>query len=197
MAKALRFQLGGTEFDAVPVKVERKKLYGWSEVVATDRTGAVCTTAYLSPDDALVIPSGALKQGTVDSQGRWVDKAALVACDADGNQLAVHPSSFDATIELGTTAADEEFLDHDWDSIYQLDNPALAAAIGDKIYRFPFSYRGGTSLGEAFLLASREGLFLFTGAPQEFPLVGLAEETVIDEDDDTQDDLDDLDFGMF
>ena len=65
MAKELTFTLGGTDYAAAPVKLERKKIYGWTDLVATTKDGEVCTSAYLSPDDALIIPSGGLKQGTV------------------------------------------------------------------------------------------------------------------------------------
>ena len=74
MAKELMFKLGGTDYGAAPVKLERKKIYGWTDIVATDKDGNVCGSAYLSPDDALVIPSGGLQQATVDSEGRWVKK---------------------------------------------------------------------------------------------------------------------------
>ena len=72
MAKELTFKLAGTDYAAAPVKLERKKIYGWTDTVATDRNGNVCSSAYLSPDDALIIPSGGLKQATVDESGRWV-----------------------------------------------------------------------------------------------------------------------------
>lgn len=199
MAKELLFQLGETEYSAAPVKLERKKVYGWSDIVATDKHGETCVAAYLSPDDSLVIPPGALKQATVDSEGRWVDKTSLVPYGEDGQPLRAYPSSFDAPITLSRTVSDEEFLDHDWESIYQINNPELAAAIGNKIYAFDFSYRGGTNHNDGFLLAGKEGLFLFSGDAQEFPLVGLEEETVIDDADDTatEEDIDDLDFSMF
>jgi hypothetical protein len=61
------------------VKLERKKIYGWTNIVATDRSGEECGSAYLAPDDALIIPSGGLKQGTVDSDGRWIEKSELTA----------------------------------------------------------------------------------------------------------------------
>lgn len=50
MAKELTFSLAGTEYASAPVKLERKKIYGWSDLVATDKVGEVCGTAYLSPD---------------------------------------------------------------------------------------------------------------------------------------------------
>lgn len=39
MAKELVFKLAGTDYGAAPVKLERKKIYGWTDVVATDRNG--------------------------------------------------------------------------------------------------------------------------------------------------------------
>lgn len=47
MAKELRFSLSGTEYASAPVKLERKKIYGWSDLVATDKSGEVCGSAYL------------------------------------------------------------------------------------------------------------------------------------------------------
>ena len=81
MAKELVFSIGGNLYGSAPVKLERKKLYGWSSLVATDKQNTPCISAYLSPDDALLIPSGAYKQGTVDDEGLWVEKSDLKACD--------------------------------------------------------------------------------------------------------------------
>ena len=193
------FRLAGSEYGAAPVKLERKKIYGWTDTVATDRNGDVCNSAYLSPDDALVIPSGGLKQAVVDDDGRWVEKSALVAYSEDGSEvLPVLPSSFDAPIELKVKATAEEFLDNDWESVYQLVNPDLAAAVGDDIYKFDFCYRGGTNHNDAYLMATPAGLFLFAGDKQEFPLVSLAEETTIDDTEEpVEEEIDELDFSMF
>ena len=199
MAKELMFKLAGTEYGAAPVKLERKKIYGWTDTVATDRNGDVCNSAYLSPDDALVIPSGGLKQAVVDDGGRWVEKSELVAYSEDGSKvLPVLPSSFDAPIELKEKATTEEFLDNDWESVYQLVNPDLATAVGDDIYKFDFCYRGGTNHNDAYLMATPAGLFLFAGDKQEFPLVSLAEETTIDDTEEpVEEEIDELDFSMF
>ena len=198
MARELTFKLTGTEYAAAPVKLERKKIYGWTSLVATDRDGGVCESAYLSPDDSLIIPSGGLKQAIVDSDGRWVERSALTAYDEDGEkELPIFSSSFDGLIELTEKAKPEEFLDNDWESVYQLVNPELAAAVGDDIYKFVFSYRGGTNPNDGFLLNTPGGLFLFAGDRQEFPLLSLAEETTIDEVEEPEEEsLDDLDFSM-
>ena len=198
MPKELIFKLSGTDYAAAPVKLERKKIYGWTTLVATDKEGGVCDSAYLSPDDSLIIPSGGLKQATVDSEGHWVDKNDLKAYSEDGEQeLPVLPSSFDAPIDLAQKATVEEFLDNDWESVYQLDNPELAFAIGNDIFKFDFCYRGGTNHNDGYLLNTPGGLFLFAGDKQEFPLLTLAEEAAIDETEEVDEEsIDELDFSM-
>ena len=198
MAKDLIFKLAGGEYGAAPVKLERKKIYGWSDLVATDKAGEVCSSAYLSTDDALLIPASGYKQGTVDENGKWVEKGSLTACGEDGNPLTVYTSSFDAPIELKETVTAEEFLDNDWEAVYQLVNAELAAAVGNNIYKFEFFYRSGTNHNFGFLINTPGGLFLFAGDKQEFPLVSLVEQTVIDETEEEQEEeIDDLDFSMF
>ena len=199
MAKELIFKLSGADYGAAPVKLERKKIYGWTDIVATDRSGNVCGSAYLSPDDALIIPSGGLKQGTVSEDGRWVEKGELTAYSEDGQEvLPTYASSFDAPIELKQKATTEEFLDNDWESVYQLVNADLATAVGDDIYKFDFSYRGGTNHNDGYLINTPGGLFLFAGDKQEFSLVSLAEETTIDDTEEpVEEEIDELDFSMF
>lgn len=199
MAKELVFKLSGKDYNAAPVKLDRKKIYGWTDTIATDRSGDVCGSAYLSPDDALIIPSGGLKQGTVSADGRWIEKSELTAYSEDGTEvLPVLPSAFDAPIELKEKATVEQFLDNDWESVYQLDNADLAAVVGDDIYKFEFSYRGGTNHNDAYLVTTPAGLFLFAGDRQEFPLVSLAEEMTIDDTEEAEEEvIDELDFSMF
>ena len=199
MAKELQFKLNGTDYGAAPVKLERKKIYGWTNIVATDRSGEECGSAYLAPDDALIIPSGGLKQGTVDSDGRWIEKSELTAYSEDGSEvLPILPSSFDAPIELNQKATAEEFLDNDWEAVYQLVNADLAAAVGDDIYKFEFNYRASTNHNDGYLINTPGGLFLFAGDQQEFPLVALADETTIDDTEEpVEEGIDELDFSMF
>ena len=198
MAKELIFSLSGVEYFAAPTKLERKKLYGWSTLVATDKNGEVCTSAYLSPDDAMIIPSGGFKQGTIDQNGKWVDKSNLQAYDHNGNPLPTLPSSFDAPILLHEKVSIVEFLDNEWESVYQLCNPELATAVGQDIYRFPFNYRESVNKNDGYLLNTPSGLFLFAGDAQVFELVALADQTTIDEvEEETIEEIDELDFSMF
>lgn len=56
MAKPLQFLLNAETFDGVPVKLERSKLYGHVDTVATDAAGGVCISASLDSAGTLVIP---------------------------------------------------------------------------------------------------------------------------------------------
>ena len=197
MAAALKFSLNGTEYEAVPVKLERKKLYGWTDVVATDAAGNVCTTAQVDPDGELIVPPGAVKSGILDEDGAWVERSELVAVDADGKELPIVPSSFGQTIELKDKASDEEFLDHAWKSVYQLDNPDLASAVGKDIYSFTFNYRSDASPDDGYLLAADGKAFLFDGEKLEFEYIGIAEESALDDPaEEAPVEDDDLDFSM-
>lgn len=50
IAKDLIFNLAGVEYASVRVKLERKKVDGWSDIVATSKSGEVCQSAYLLSD---------------------------------------------------------------------------------------------------------------------------------------------------
>lgn len=197
MAAALKFELGGKEFEAVPVKLERKKLYGFTDVVATDADGTVCQAARVDPDGELLIPSGAVKSAILDEDGTWVERSELVAVDADGKELPIVPSSFGQVIKLSEKVDDETFLDHVWKSVYQLDNPELAAAVGKDVYSFVFNYRTDASPDDGYLVAVDGKLFLFDGEKISFDYIGIEEEGALDDPvEETPVEEDELDFSM-
>ena len=47
MARLVKFNIGTESFDAAINKLDRDKVYGWIESVATDSAGNVCLTASL------------------------------------------------------------------------------------------------------------------------------------------------------
>ena len=198
MASSLVFGLGGTTFEAVPVKLERGKLYGRTDVVATDAAGEVCQAARLDPDGSLIVPPGGVKLGTLTEDGKWVERSELKAVDADGKELPVVPSSFGQVIALTDEAGEEDFLDHAWTSVYQLGNRDLAAAVGDRIFQFPFNYRADPFPSDGFLLAANGLAYLFTGNRVAREFTGLAEEAALEEEapEEAAAEDEDLDFGM-
>lgn len=194
MANVLQLRIGGKSYDVLPVKVDRGKLYGFTEVKAVNVAGESCRAASLDPETSEIIPDGGVKLGMIDADGNWVDRSDLVAVDAEGNRLEVLPSSFDAPIELSEKATINEFLDHDWKSVYWLDNPDLAQRLGSDIYVFPFNYRADVNPNDGLLLASNGKAFLFVGEKTTFEFVGIGTEAVVEPEDGNSGD--ELDFSM-
>ena len=145
----------------------------------------------------MVIPSGGFKQGTVDKDGKWVEKSTLIAYGPDEQPLPTYPSSFDAPIVLDKKVSMEQFLDNEWESVYQLVNEELAAAIGQDIYVFEFNFRASTNHNDGYLMNTPGGLFLFAGDAEQFEWVALADQTTIDETEEVVEEIDELDFSMF
>ena len=197
MAAALKFELAGRQYEAVPVKLERRKLYGYTDVVATDGDGGVCQAARLDPDGSLIVPPGGVKAGLLSDGGLWMDRSELKAVDAGGNELPVVPSSFGQVIALDRKATEEEFLDHAWKSVYQLSDPGLAEAVGVDIFRFVFNYRADPCPEDGFLLAANGVAYLFSGERIVRDFVGLEEQTTLEEESPEEDaGEEELDFSM-
>ena len=200
MAKALNLTFGGTTYALAPTKVERKKLYGWTELRATDPDGAVCRQAGLDSNGVTIIPKGATKIGMLREDGKWMEKNELQAMHADGSMVEAVASSFDAPINLDHKVEAERLLDCIITSVYQLDGEGaeeFAKAIGTDIYTFPFSYRGGYETADGFLLTNGTTPFIFVGTEAQFEMIGLEEQVVLDEPDDEVEADDELDFSMF
>ncbi len=79
MAKALNLVLGGSKYALTPTKVERKKIYGWTELRATAPDNTVCRQAGLDSDGRTIVPKGATKMGMMTTNGQWMDKSELEA----------------------------------------------------------------------------------------------------------------------
>ena len=195
MAKVLQFINNSTLYEAEPVKIERKKIYGYKEISALDPSGNECRQCYLDASGTILIPPGAIKLSSLDEDGNTVERSEMILVDAKGNPPGNFPSSFDAPVMLEHTVSDEEFLDHLWKGVYQIDNSELAAAAGEKIYAFPFSYRGGHTCDEGFLLAENGVCFLFYGEKTDFPFLNAPDSGVLDDAEEKCDD-DDFDFDM-
>ena len=195
MAKVLQFMSANTLYEAEPVKIERKKIYGHKEISALDPNGNECRQCYLDASGTILIPPGAVKLSSLDEDGNTVERGEMILVDANGNPPENFPSSFDAPIMLAHTVSEEEFLDHLWKGVYQIDNSELAAAAGEKIYAFPFSYRGGHTCDEGFLLAANGVCFLFYGEKTDFPFLNAPDSGVLDDAEENCDD-DDFEFDM-
>ena len=204
MAKKMAFAVNGKEFSAEPIKIDRKKLYGWSEVHAFDDEGNECVLVSTDASGTVIIPKNGIGLGVMSSSGAWVERKTLRTVTADGSEAQMITSSYNMVVELSQKATEEEFLDCSITALYQMQEAGkeFVDAIGGDIYRFEYCYRDSYETSPAFLMSSEiEGnkeLFLYVGAQNLFEMIGLSEVAVADETENEEDEDDDeIDFSMF
>ena len=76
------------------------------------------------------------------------------------------------------------------------NSPDLVKAASSTFYTFPFSYTDSYEPGTGFLIENGGELFILVGEKQDFPLIGLEEQAVIDEETEEAESDEELDFGM-
>ncbi len=200
MPRKLTFTIKRRRYEASPVKIDRRKLYGWTEIVATDDAGSPCEVVSADQTGQLIIPRGGTAVGLLTPSGQWVERSELKAVDGDGKPAEVLPSSFDTEIALGKKVSAEEYLDHNITDFYALaDAPdGLVRAVGRDIYTFSYCYTSGCEGFPAFVLAADGGLFLLIGRRLRFETVGYDQPGFIDEEPDGEDtENEEVDFVMF
>lgn len=199
MAQQLAIRLKGSEFLALPIKVERRKLYGWTAMRATTPEGEICTLGGLSSDGTTIVAPGLTKSGMVNSDGCWLDRNETMAVNPDGTPARLIPSSFETGLDLGEKADMTELLDLNINAVYQISEgfSGLAEAVGDDIFRVNFLYKPSYEANQAFILATNEGVFLLAGTQGTYLPIGIEQEGVFDESPDDEDSEEDLDFNMF
>ncbi|WP_010249820.1 hypothetical protein [Acetivibrio cellulolyticus] len=204
MAKALVFKLNDKEYPFYPVKIERKKLYGWTETIALDDEGNECKLVSMDESGTVIIPKGSLGLGVLNNNFEWVDRSEIIAVDEGGNEIEPFPSSFSEPIELSIKVSPEELLNHSINAVYQLDEESVCDDLkkeisnGD-IFTFNFNYRDGYETKTAFLVESESKLFMLVGSPIEFTFIGLEEQGYIDELESEDEELSEelgIDFSM-
>ncbi len=197
MAKALNFKFQDHTFSANIEKVDRKKLYGYSQVEVKNEKGELCSLANVTSDGASILPSGCTGIVTVNADGHFVGRSELKVVDSEGKLLEKIPSVFDTEgIEL-TEAAIEDYLDLNVKSIYQLSflDETIKSSLGkSKVYSFKFNYRADYQQDDAYLINKEDDYFIVIGYKITFEYVGLAEQ--LDEAIVEEETTEELDFGM-
>jgi hypothetical protein len=206
MPRPLLLRKDGVDLPFQLVKLDRSKLYGTVEVEALDGQGRRCELATLATDGKTLLGRGDVASGFLSAEGSWLERAGLRPVGPEGEPIAPVPSSFAAPIDLVDEAGVEEYLAHNVKSVYHLTceadvGPLLAELGAGKIYRFPFSFRGGGLVADVgFLIANPDGdVFLAVGQPTMIHFIGLEPvpvgETEVEEAEADEAEAD-LDFGM-
>lgn len=197
MAKKAEFCINGQSFFASLQKVDRKKLYGWSDIEVKDSAGSHCKLAGLA-DGSIVLPSGSTSLIMVDEQGEEVDKSNLVGFDKDGIEVSLVSSIYDDKVLLRESTIDEYLL-LAVKSVYQLQMDETTKLFdGDKLFYFVFNYRADFEGDDAFLIKQGDTIFAVTGKIVETEFIGIneTEDEIVSPAESIEED-DDLDFAMF
>ena len=195
MGKSLNFKIENSLYSGIPVKIERKKLYGYSKTIVYDEEGMECETASLDEGASGLIPKGGLGLGILSPEGLWVERSTLKAVNESGKDAVLVSSSYDSVINLYKKVSAGDLMDHCITGFYELPFPGLANAIGQDIYNFDYCYRASYEASSAFVLASEGSVFMLIGYKAEFEALSLAEEAFLDEEDIEEDEDIDIDFA--
>jgi len=202
MARPLVLSLDGQEFPVTLVKIDREKLYGKVEIEAFDEKGREANLRVLAADGKTLIDKGGTALATVTDKGDSVDRTELVPINADGEKIEQVPSSFGQTNILKPATVQDYFLQI-VKSVY-LVGPHEDADIGslhdhlstDRMFTFPFSWRGGIDHDNAYLIGSGGEAFLVVGKQAEFQFIKLNQAAVLENEEEEDISADDLDFDL-
>ncbi len=202
MAKPLVLSLDGEEFPVKLAKIDRERLYGSVTVEAFDEHGDEVFLRVLAYDGKTIIDKGGTALATVTEQGDSIPRNRLIAVSSDGEELEPVPSSFSAP-NLLERATVEDYLSHTVKSVYALEAAEeseldhLRDSLSDgRIYKFPFSYRGGLEYDGAFLIGNKEGIFMIVGQPAVLKFLKLGQAVVLEPTEEQEVAADDLDFDL-
>jgi hypothetical protein len=195
MSKVLVFNFKGSVFSVSPLKIERKKLYGYNKTVVYDEDGMECETANLDEGASGLIPKGGIGLGILSPEGLWVDRSSLKTVNANGRDAQLVPSSYDSIISLTKKVSAQDLLDYCITGFYKLQASGLANALKSDIYTFEYCYRASYEPTTAFILTSEGNAFMLIGYKAVFEMLSLPEEAVIDEEINEEDD-EEIDFSM-
>jgi hypothetical protein len=183
--------------------VTRDDLYGFVDIETLDEQGRPCKSAKLAGDGKSIIQSGGTAIACLSASGEWLERKSLTAVDQDDKPITPVSSTFNAPVPLDQTASIDELLSHNITSVYQLSAEGDIAELvqslsAGKIFRFPFSYRGGLMADVAFLLVSADGTpFLLIGQSTKFECIGFDQPAAIeDETEGADEEEESLDFSM-
>ncbi len=202
MARPLILSLDGQEFPVTLVKIDREKLYGKVDIEAFDEKGREASLKILAADGKTLIDKGGTALATVTDKGDSIDRNDLVPVDADGKKIEQVPSSFNQTNVLKPATVEDYFMQV-VKSVY-IVGPHEGAEIrglmdnlsSDRIFTFPFSWRGGIEYDNAYLIGASGEAFIVVGKQAEFQFIKLNQAAVLESTEEEEISGDDLDFDL-
>ena len=200
MAKEINFQIAGKSFQGSITKVDRDKVYGWTEERYFEKDGTQCMWANLLSDGVTLIASGGSALKIISSSGTEISRSDLKAVLPNGDLATLQKSVYEGDVLLESGYDIDSLLNLEVKSVYQLsvtsDLEVLRAAlINNQILYFKFNYRTDYEADDAFVVSQGENYFIITGVIQDFEFSNLEKPSDIASIDETSENS--LDFNMF
>ena len=203
MARPLVLVLDGEEFSVSIKKIVRDQLYGSVDIEAFDEKGNPANLLVLAADGKTLLDKGGSALAMVDDKGNSIERKVLKPVDLEGKELEVVESSFSHPNALERAEVDD-YLSQIVKSIYVLDPTEdgdiqflLDHLSGGLIYRFNFSYRGGTEYDNAFIIGNGTDAFMIIGKTANLQFSRLNQAAVLDDTEEAPVSADDIDFDLF
>jgi hypothetical protein len=202
MPRPLILSVDGREFPVQIIKINREDLYGSVEIEAFDEKGKPAELLILAPDGKTLIGKGGTALATLDAKGNSISRTELNVVGPKGEELERVKSSFDHPNELRKADLDD-YLSMIVKSVYSIDGVEdesidhLTDLLSDgRIYRFPFSYRGGVEYDDAFVIGNGKDAFLVIGKQAVMQFAKLGQAAQLDPIEEEEVSADDLDFDL-
>lgn len=204
MPREITFKIEDKEYHVSPFKIDRRRLYGWTELIAIDDSGDPCNLLTADESGRHIIPMGGTGSGILDTRGRWVERSELKTVTEEGLPARLYESSFDTVNRLAKKVTPEQYLDYNIMDFYELRDPddELTELIGDDIYIFQYTYNDSYTPSPAFVMSAgdEKALFLLIGVKNIYEMLCFGDCDSIEEDHDDnmiEEASEDLDFSMF
>lgn len=202
MPRQMTFRIGKTDYSAVPVKIDRRKLYGWSELMADDDNGDPCNLLTADETGKNIIPLGGTGIGILSESGRWVERSELRTVDADGKPAKLYESSFSGVNVLSEKITPRQVLDYSITDFYLLSDepPEMAGAVGDDIYLFEYTYNDSYDPSPAFVMVAGGVPYMLAAVKNIYEWLCFGDCGMIEDEHDDRiidEGGEDIDFSMF
>mgnify|MGYP001375908877 CR=1 FL=1 len=201
MARTANLVLENTTITVEFVKVDRRKLYGWTKLDIVDDNNNICSVASIA-DGHHILPSKSTTLVGFNEKNEYVSRSTLIGVDTDNKKVEKVPSIYDVPSSLEESTLDD-YLSLNVKSVYQLNvsegkDILLSKLASGNVYSFFFNYRADYEADDAFLIESNGNIFAVIGNKAHIEFIGLEnkEEEIVDIVDEGQTEEDEFDFGM-
>jgi len=199
MAKEVIFKFQENVVKTSLTKVDRDKVYGWSEIIYTDKSGNICTWATLLNDGETLIGTGGTALKSFNNIGKEISKSDLIAVFDDGTEATLINSVFDVETMLSNEKSIEDLMNLEVKSVYQLEVIENKDVLENwltkyKVLYLTFNYRTDYEGDDAFILNQGDLFFIITGNIKDFRYVSLQTYQNLEVE---TDESEEIDFNMF